>query len=172
MQSLSFDDPRWETMKAGYRVPIDLRPLLRRLEEASDPGDVWPDLWEELFHQGDVGEGSFAAVPHIVRIHQARGCVDWNPYALVATIELVRGRKGNPDVPAWLKDSYSEALDELADLGLQEFRKTEDETAVRSILGVLALSKGSRTFGRILIELEEDEAQELLEQAFGEDDTD
>jgi hypothetical protein len=169
MKTLSFEDPRWETFKAGYRVPVDLRTLLRRLEEAEDPEEVWPDLWQELYHQGDVGEGSFAAVPHIVRIHQARGVVDWNAYSLVATIELARDKSGNPDVPEWLKESYIEALGELVDLGLEELRKTGDEIAVRSILGLLAISKGSRTFGRILIELEEDEAAELLSQAFGED---
>lgn len=29
---LSFEDPRWSELKAGYRTPIDRRPLLQRLE--------------------------------------------------------------------------------------------------------------------------------------------
>lgn len=43
---LSFDDPRWPGLTAGYRTPVDLRPLLRRLESATDP--PWDALWPEL----------------------------------------------------------------------------------------------------------------------------
>jgi hypothetical protein len=169
MQPLSFGDPRWETLEAGYRAPVDLRPLLRRLEDAERLDEVWPELWQELYHQGDVGEGSFAAVPHIVRIYRARGTVDWNAYSLVGTVELARGKTGNPEVPDWLKASYFAALKELTALGLQELARTEDETAIRSILGVVAISKGARTFGRILVEFDEAEAATLLKQAFGEE---
>jgi hypothetical protein len=99
---LSFEDPRWTGLKAGYRTPIDLRPLLQRLESDRDPKEAWHQLWEQLYHQGDVGEGSFAAVPHLVRIHRLRGIADWNTYAIAATIELSRGKDGNPDVPDWI----------------------------------------------------------------------
>jgi hypothetical protein len=95
---LSFDESRWAELTAGYRTPVDLRPLLRRLEEVEDPKSAWDNLWQELYHQGVVGPGSYVAVPHLVRIHRLRGRADWNTYALVATIELARGRRGNPDV--------------------------------------------------------------------------
>jgi hypothetical protein len=52
---------------------------------------------------GDVGEGSFVAIPHPVRIHRQRQVVDWNTYALAATVELARGVKTNPDVPEWAR---------------------------------------------------------------------
>ena len=29
---LSLEDERWATLSAGYRIPVDLRPLLRQLE--------------------------------------------------------------------------------------------------------------------------------------------
>ena len=95
---LSFDDRRWETLKAGYRVPIDLRPLLRRLESETDVSPTWLEIWQELYHQGDVDEGSFAAIPHLVRIHRQRGVVDWNTYNLTAAVELARGTGRNPDL--------------------------------------------------------------------------
>lgn len=72
---LAFDDDRWREFKAGYRTAFDLRPLLRDLESQRQPEATWRALWQELYHQGDVGEGSFAAVPHLVRIHRARGLV-------------------------------------------------------------------------------------------------
>src|SRR5689334_10989131 len=98
---LSFEDKRWESLRAGYRIPVDLRPLLLRLQADRDRAAAWHELWGELYHQGDVDEGSFVAIPHLVRIHRERGHVDWNTYAIAATVDLARGENGNPDVPEW-----------------------------------------------------------------------
>jgi hypothetical protein len=164
---LSFEDPRWKELTAGYRIAIDLRPVLQRLESGRDAKATWQELWEELYHQGDVGEGSFVAVPHLVRIHRLRGVADWNTYALVATIELARATHGNPDVPAWARDSYDAALRELGHIGLEDLSRASDQETVRSILGLLAIVHGARAHGRILVSFTEDEVVELEEQAFG-----
>ena len=146
---LSFDDRRWETLEAGYRVPVDLRPLLRQLESGGDPESTWHKIWEELYHQGDVGAGSFIAIPHLLRIHRKRGVVDWNTYALAATVELARGVRRNPDVPDWARDSYDGGLRELARLGLEELPRAGDREVVRSILALLAIVYGARIHGRV-----------------------
>ena len=96
---ISLEDARWSNMSAGYRVPLDPRPLLKRLETDTDTTEVWHELWDELHHQGDVGEASYAAVPIIVESYQKRGVIDWNAYAIVAIIELARNERDNPDVP-------------------------------------------------------------------------
>ena len=158
---LSFDDERWATLESRYRIPVDLRPLLRWLESGEDLPSAWLDVWGELYHQGDVGEGSFAAVPHLVRIHRVRGVVDWNTYAIAAAIELARGEGRNPDVPAWARESYDTALRDLARLGLEELPRAPDLESVRSILGLLAVVHGARVHGRILVELAEDEVVEM-----------
>lgn len=158
---LSFDDSRWENLKAGYRKPIDLRPLLRELESGDDPQSTWRKIWNELHHQGDVGEGSFVAIPHLVRIHQQRGVVDWNTYAIAATVELARAEHGNPDVPPWAREAYDDALVELGRLGLVELPRSRDKETTRSILGLLAVIHGARVYGRVLIEFTEDEIEEL-----------
>lgn len=160
---LSFDDPRWENLEAGYRTICDLRPFLRQLETASNPQPAWDALWEEMYHQGDVGPGSYVAVPHIVRIHQMRGKIDWNTYALVASVEAARVFRDNPDVPEWARSAYDSALRELARTGLVELPRAASVEAVRSILAVLALVYGARTYGRLLIEYSEDELAEFLE---------
>jgi len=162
---LSFEDTRWAELRAGYRVPVDLRPLLRSLESADEPGPIWERLWQELYHQGDVGEGSFITLPHLVRIYRARGKADWNIYALSAVIELSRAVRGNPDVPERDRDSYEQAFRDLAALGLAELPQASDRELVRSILAVLAIAHGARAYGRIIIELTEDELLELQEQA-------
>ena len=159
---LSFDDPRWAELEAGCRTPTDLRPLLRQLETASDSQPAWDALWEEVYHQGDVGPGSYAAVPHVVRIHRLRGAVDWNAYALVASVEAARGVRDNPDVPQWARSDYEAALREMAETGLSELPRATSPEAVRSILAILALAFGERTYGRLLIEYTEDEVDEVL----------
>jgi hypothetical protein len=164
---LSFDDRRWEGLKAGYRISVDLRPLLRALEAGDDVESAWEGLWQELHHQGDVGEGSFVAVPHLVRIHRLRGVADWNTYAVVTTVELARSVRGNPDVPNWARESYDDALRELGRLGLADLPRAQDKEAVRSILGFLAVLHGCRTYGRLLSEFSEDEVLELEKTAFG-----
>lgn len=160
---LDFNDPRWPNLEGGYKKPKDVRPLLHALENANDDHAAWAALWQELYHQGHVGHGSFVAVPHLVRIHRARGLADWNTYALVASIELARGVGQNPDVPSWAHESYMNAIRELAHLGLIELPRTSNAATVRSILAILAITHGVRAYGRILVELTEDEVVEFLE---------
>jgi hypothetical protein len=90
------DDNRWDGLTGLYKSPFDPRPLLAKLETESDTAMVWDELWEELHHQGDVGDASYASVPHIVRIYRQRGVVDWNTYAIVAIIDLARTKGNNP----------------------------------------------------------------------------
>jgi hypothetical protein len=158
---LSLDDPKWAKLTGGYRTPIDVRPLLLRLE--ADPSAAWDELWNELYHQGDVGTASFAAVPHLVRIHRSRGVVDWNTYAMIASIELARDDPRNPKLPAWAAVGYDTALGELAKLGLEELPRAELPEAVRAILSVIAIAYGARAHGRVVLEFDEDEVREIVE---------
>lgn len=164
---LDLDDPRWRGLSAAYRMPVDLRPFLAAVESADDREDqeAWDSLWQELYHQGDVGEGSFAAVPHVVRIYRQRSAIDWNPYALAASIELARGVGDNPDVPDWMSEGYQCALLELRDLGLEELPKADEAETVRSILAVLAITTGARAYGRMMLEYSEDELLEFEREA-------
>lgn len=113
--------------------------------------------WEELHHQGDVGEASYASVPHLVRIHRKGGLDAGNTYAIVAIIELDRGKGTNPEVPKWLEEDYLRAIRELAEIGTTEISRTAEPDAVRAILGVIAIAKGLPTHGKFLVEYSEDE---------------
>jgi len=160
---LSFDDPTWTTLTGGHGRVTDVRPLLRRLEVESDPDDVWEALWDALHHQGDIGVASFVAVPHLVRIHRRRGTVDWNTYALIATIELARDGEQNPELPDWARPDYEGALRELATTGLSELPRAQASEAVLSILSVAAIAHGQRVHGRALLKLDDEELQEILD---------
>jgi hypothetical protein len=73
---LSLDDKRWQNLEGGYRTQFDPRPSLSKLDTSNDTTAAWRDLWEGLHHQGDVGEASYAAVPHLARIYRKGGVID------------------------------------------------------------------------------------------------
>jgi hypothetical protein len=157
---LSLDDSRWQNLEGGYRVRFDPRPQLLKLEANNDTKAAWHELWEELHHQGDIGEASYAAVPHLVRIYRERGVIDWNAYAIVAVIELARDGGNNPGVPNWLEDDYFHAIRELAQVGAVEVLRATDQEDIRAILSILALTAGARTHARFLLDYS---GEELLE---------
>jgi hypothetical protein len=53
---LRFDDERWNHLTGGYKTQFDRRPCLKKIESQQDTAAAWQELWEELHHQGDVGE--------------------------------------------------------------------------------------------------------------------
>ena len=160
---LSLDDPRWSTLLGGYRIPYDPRGALAALQQGRDVDAAWQELWNGLHHQGDVGEASYAAVPHLVRIHGMRGLPDWNTYALIAVIEDARRTPGNPAMPLWLVGTYDNALHQLAELGISDFRQAEEPELVSAILAILAMTKGQLLLGRFAVRYTDDERRKILD---------
>jgi hypothetical protein len=159
---LGLDDKRWQNLEGGYRTQFDPRPSLSKLDANKDTNAAWHDLWEGLHHQGDVGEASYAAVPHLVRIYRKGGAIHWNTYAIVAVIELARDDGRNPPIPGWLEEDYFQAIRELAERGAVEILQTTNPELVRAILSILAISAGARTHAKFLVNYS---AEELLEMA-------
>lgn len=158
---IDLEDDRWSTMTGGYRTLLDPRPLLEKLSADRDTGEVWHMLWDELHHQGNVGDASFAAVPFLVEQYKERGVIDWNTYAIVVIIELARKEGKNPDVPQWFADDYFQAIRNLAEIGAREVLRAETEEDVRAILGVIAIQKGLRIHGRHLVNYSEAEMVDI-----------
>lgn len=159
---ISLEDARWSNMRGGHNMPFDPRPSLKKLETDGDTTEVWHELWDELHHQGDVGEASFAAVPFLVRSYRKRGFLDWNTYAIVAIIELARKEGKNPDVPQWLEEDYYQAIRELAEIGATEVLQAESAEDVRAILSIIAIAKGLRMHRELLVKYAEDEVRDIV----------
>jgi hypothetical protein len=163
--TLDLADPRWADLKGGYRMPYDPRPALHTLAEGHDDGAVFDELWEELHHQGDVGDASYAAVPELLRIHRRRGLTTWQTYALAGTIEIERVRRGNPPIPDWIRAAYEVAWrDVVPMMAIDALPSTTDETTVRCLLGVVSLAKSMRLYGELLLHFDESEVREFVSQ--------
>jgi hypothetical protein len=158
-------DPKWEGLKAGYRIPYDPRPVLSKLASGVEVADAWDELWNELHHQGDVGEASFAAVTALVDLYSSNRQPDWNLFSLAVTIEIERHRKGNPPLPDWLREDYERAWRKLAELALAKLREDGvDPDTLQSTLAVLAIARGALKLGALINHLDSSELDEFLEQ--------
>jgi hypothetical protein len=158
---LPLDDPRWNELSGGYKTPYNPSDALRRLESGKN---VWEELWQELHHQDDVGEASYAAVPHLLRIAKLLPGRDWNFYGLVSTIEVERHRKSNPPIPQWLVPAYKEAMQGMLELALSDLRGSVDPATIQTILGAIALATGNVRLGALISHADESEIEEVLDQ--------
>ena len=86
-------------LTSGYGTEYDPFPALERLRAGDE--SALNDLWENLYHQGDVGSASYAAVPILVELGEI---------SLVAAIEVARHQDRNPDVPSEFSSAYDEAI--------------------------------------------------------------
>lgn len=89
---------------SGYGTKYDPFPALERLE--TDHELAIDELWENLYHQGDVGSASYAAVPILVQKGEL---------SLVASIEVARHKDNNPEIPSELIAGYNQALTSALD---------------------------------------------------------
>jgi len=163
---LPLHDPKWDTLYGGYRVPYNPSSALQAIHENGSTETAYAELWQELHHQGDIGDASYAAVPHLIEAIAEQRTVDWNPYALIATIEIAR-LNGNPPIPGWLEEEYANSIKSLADYALRDLASTNDALTIRCLLAAVALSKGIRKLGAILSHLDDSEYDELTETYFG-----
>jgi len=100
------------TLISGYREHYDPDPALSRL--AADRETAINELWENLYHQGDVDTASYYSVPALV---------DAGELSIVSAIEVARHEPQNPPIPETLKERYEAALIEA----LQSNPQTEEQ---------------------------------------------
>jgi len=163
---LPLDDLRWKTMTAGHQKTYDPRPAFGWLERNENTAAVWSELWDELHHQGVVGDASYAAIPHLVRIVEAQGAINWNLFGIVCTIEVERHRHTNPRIPSWLQESYTEAWKILNRMARTAFEQPLETWQVRVLLGILALANGDLKLGALVIHSAAFEVDSLVEEHF------
>jgi hypothetical protein len=158
---LELDDPRWKDLDGAYRAPYDASSPLQELVNGAD---VWDELWDELHHQSDVDVASYAAAAALIELGTRLPGRDWNFYALIATVEVARHRKGNPEVPAWLLPAYERAWQCIASMAADDLLMATDGATVQAILSVLAISRGALKLGALIVDLDASELDEMLDE--------
>lgn len=161
---LPLDDPRWAKYRGGYRVIYDATAVLRRLYDGETSKVLWQELWDELHHQGDVGEASYAAVPWLIEITRRSSLSDWNPLGLVCTIELARPK--NPDIPEEIRNGYFKAIDEIPSALAEKPCHVWDDVFTQVAAASLALSRGQHAFAEIYLEFTFREAKRWFAEYF------
>jgi hypothetical protein len=164
---LPLDDALWKSLSGGYRDVYDASAILRRLLNTGASEQIWEELWNELHHQGDVDQASYAAVPWLVEFIRRSPKLDWNSLALTALIELERPKNNNPEPRAELSEAYFSAIASLpAVLGAHPDQEWGAE-AIRSAAACIALARGQRWFARAYFELDRDTASRWFSEEFG-----
>ncbi|WP_018971981.1 hypothetical protein [Rudaea cellulosilytica] len=159
MNLLSLSDPRWAYYRGGYnRAVLDVVSFLTKLQSGVISERDWAILWDDLHHQGDVGEASYAVVPYLVEYARAAKVIEWHVFGFTAVVELERTENRNPPVPAEIELSYRAALNELPQIG---FNRTEawGEHAFEPFMACLALSLGRRNHARAYLDMTEAEIE-------------
>lgn len=161
---IPLESQRWSELRDQFGSASAVAASLRRL--ASAPGDEaeWKDLWSRLYHQGDVTEASYAAVPHLVKLARESRETPWHAFALPAAIEAARLAHRAPTIPSDLEASYHESIRELGSLGLAHLSRPWDHVLGQAILASVAVSKGLGTLADAILELGPTDAAEFLEQ--------
>ena len=163
---MKLTDPGWKSLTGGYRVPYDPRPALGNLAAGAEMSESWGELWTELYHQGDVGDASYATVCALVDIFCSGRHPNANLFFLAATIELAR-HHNNPPLPEWLRENYEEAWRKLAELALKMLHEDIDSDTFRSVLSVLAIARGELKLAAIILHLDNSMLDEIGEQYLG-----
>jgi hypothetical protein len=156
----------WAEFTHAYGSAANVPSLLDVARRAPAGGtyteEPWFSLWSALCHQGDVYTASYAAVPELVAIAQARigehaaarECV-----LLAGAIELERAHPQGPQpptMPAAIRGSYAEAMAVGARIGESLLEVERDPDYARALESAIAAMRGDAAEARRLSDADED----------------
>jgi hypothetical protein len=164
MNLLPLDDPRWTTYRGAYnRGPCNVVGLIQRLLRDGTSEGLWKTVWDELHHQGDVGEASYAFVPYLAQYQDTHRELDPQIFYFCVVVDLAQPENGNPPIPQELELSYAMALRALPVLGAEKLRRGCAEHVVMGVAAATALAAGQRLLARAYLDFSRKEAVSFLE---------
>ena len=99
-------------LTSAYGIPYDPTEALELLKTNKEK--ALNLLWENLYHQGDIGTASYAAAPKLI---------EFGELSLVGAIEVARHSNKNPSLPKHLEQQYLKALENA----LTQTPRSEDQ---------------------------------------------
>ncbi len=153
------ENSNWEKLNGGYKIPYNAFKPLNDLRQTTDPkitSGIFADLWENLHHQGDVGEASYYSIPQLIDICILKKSLDWNYVGLCVVIENCRLSNNNPQLPKELEQEYFHSLKKLEQYLLSNIQNMQNNLTLHMTLSLVATINGHRQLGKVL-ELLDDE---------------
>ncbi|MEK6478531.1 hypothetical protein WJR50_13390 [Catalinimonas sp. 4WD22] len=163
----NLDDSIWRNLTGGYQIFYDPSIALKKLERVDNEKDedlIWEELWQELYHQGDIGTASLLTIPQLIRIYKIKNRANYQVFAFITAVELSRVN-GAVSIPPEFKDEYQTALDQLPQLIDLVKNQMWDSVLAASVLSATAIWKRKYKMAELISELEdEDLTVYLLDQ--------
>ena len=167
IEMLSLNDERYGQYRSGYGIIYDVVPKIRELINSGPSKSFWNEIWEELYHQGDVGEASYAIVPYLVEYEESNKHLEENIYHFVVSVELASLEDRNPPIPNELQFSYAKGVRKLPYIGMNKLKRGCSHSAVMLVASAMAVSLGHTILGRSYLDFGPDDALTFLENEYG-----
>ncbi len=148
---------------SAYKIPYDVRVPLSKID-TGDNDIIWKELWENLYHQGDIGEASLYAVVKLSEIIITKKMIDWNPIALIVSIELARKNNQLEPLPKWILKDYQGAGTNLVRYVTERLNYEAGSEYLRSALALLAIHGNNHDLARLIIEVSPGDESRLLDR--------
>ena len=165
---LALESDRWATLSHAYGAAHDIPDLLRQLDDAP-PGEDWQaepyfTLWSALYHQDDIYDASYAAVPHLVAQCQVAPMkTQWTVAHLATRIELARQRRWGPEIPNDLQAAYRDAIQRLPHACLDMLSAQNEKNLISISAAAVALLHGEVDLAEAYEELQREQAKDAIE---------
>ena len=158
-----FDAPCWSRYTGGYnRQHFDVRPLIARFQAADVDDALWELVWTELYHQGDVGEASYALVGSLAEYLARVPQLDAQALHFAVAVELARDSSDNPPLPPELRDAYDGALRELSRVALTKADQVWPEDVLQGVAALVAVTHGHPVLGEAYQNMDTEAAASFL----------
>lgn len=155
---------QWNNMNGGYKTPYNPSYIFELLSKDICSVEAWDLTWENLHHQGDIGEASYAIIPKLVDLYKESQSTDCQLYSYVSLIIQESHRKSNPKIPDWLIEDFSKSLSSLFEMALSDLKISDNKDWTISIVGFILAYKGLIKDSAAIISLDQSEIEEILEE--------
>jgi hypothetical protein len=148
---IDLDSPKWKDLRGGYRTAYDASPILRALSTSDVlPASFWEDVWNNLYHQGDVGDASYAVMPCLAKIYAEKRWIDYQLPTYAYAVEEARSRSVNEPPPGWLRSEYEKSVIDIANYCLVNRIDCNDPDYGKAVVLLVAIIVGAKDIADLI----------------------